>query len=101
MYKCLIFSTVVRRRYHDDAYPFDGRGSILAHAFFPGTGRGGDAHFDDDELWLLQPKNEDDEGNIIYQLLAILLMNYRYSRGDIVLEADRMPACPLFILKKK
>jgi len=27
------------------------QGYVLAHAFSPGTGRGGDVHFDDDEPW--------------------------------------------------
>lgn len=58
------------KRYHDDAYPFDGRGTILAHAFFPGSGRGGDAHFDDEELWLLHPNNDDEDGTSLFAVAA-------------------------------
>ncbi|XP_077283513.1 stromelysin-3-like [Arctopsyche grandis] len=54
---------------HGDQYPFDGRGYVLAHAFFPYVRDGGTVHFDNDELWTLN-KTEEDEGTDFYSVAA-------------------------------
>ncbi|KAG1714679.1 Matrix metalloproteinase-16 [Nymphon striatum] len=63
---------------HNDGHPFDGRGNILAHAFFPGKGREGDAHFDSNEVWVPhEPKPDTDE----VSLFAVAAHEFGHSLG--------------------
>ena len=78
------------RGHHNDGYPFDGSGKILAHAFFPGAGRGGDVHFDTDEMWILDETHnrlddyyikKSDGYDIKNSLLTVAVHEFGHSLG--------------------
>ncbi|XP_068187779.1 uncharacterized protein [Antennarius striatus] len=58
---------------HNDGTPFDGRGGILAHAFPPGFGIGGDVHFDADEDWSFT--------NTGFNLFAVTVHEFGHALG--------------------
>ncbi|XP_017468393.1 PREDICTED: matrix metalloproteinase-2 isoform X2 [Rhagoletis zephyria] len=62
---------------HGDGYKFDGPGMVLAHAFYPGVGRGGDAHFDADEKWQFSSGERGDTTNF----LGVAVHEFGHSLG--------------------
>lgn len=64
------------RRNHGDGHPFEGPGGVLAHAFYPGPGIGGDAHFDDEETWLID--KDDNSGT---NLMGAAVHEFGHSLG--------------------
>ncbi|XP_035522456.1 LOW QUALITY PROTEIN: collagenase 3-like [Morone saxatilis] len=59
---------------HGDFYPFDGPDGILAHAFAPAPGLGGDAHFDEDETFTFR-------SNTGYVLFMVAAHEFGHSLG--------------------
>ncbi|VEN40578.1 unnamed protein product [Callosobruchus maculatus] len=54
---------------HGDNFPFDGRGVVLAHAFFPTGMRSSiEVHFDADEAWTTDGSS--DEGTNLFNVAA-------------------------------
>ncbi|XP_045475019.1 matrilysin-like [Harmonia axyridis] len=68
---------------HYDGFPFDGRGYVLAHAFFPlpGSSLAGHIHFDADEKWVKSTPNQISYGGTDFFSVALHELGHSLGLG--------------------
>lgn len=71
----ILFINMGKRGSHGDGRDFDGPSGVLAHAFYPAEGRGGDAHFDDGEDWSLEESGHGKIFAFFFSFFAFAFLN--------------------------
>ena len=71
---------------HGDPFPFDGPGSILGHAYFPGTARAGQVHLCLAEPWTFSPAVDEIDlfTAILHEVGHALGLEHSHAEGSVM-----------------